>query len=275
MGTPNPAPAAPATGACLRRPGEATPTRRAIILVTLPREARRRVGPVSSILLGHAWARVGVPLHMAIATWVTIHALLNKREVGSTLGWVGLAWFSPFLGGFLYFVLGINRVTRRAIRLRVPRPARVEAGGATAHVTSHLAPLERAVGRLTGRPAKGGNAVAIFQNGEEAYPAMLAAIDGAAASIALSSYIFRADESRPRFIEALAAAHERGVAVRVIIDGVGGGWVLSAAYHRLRRAGVPVGRFMHSPLPWRMPLLNLRSHKKILVVDGASASPAA
>ncbi len=220
-------------------------------------------------LLGHAWARVGVPLHMAIATWVTIHALLNKREVGSTLGWVGLAWFSPFLGGFLYFVLGINRVTRRAIRLRVPRPARVKAGGATAHVTSHLAPLERAVGRLTGRPAKGGNAVAIFQNGEEAYPAMLAAIEGAADSIALSSYIFRADEIGLRFIEALAAAHDRGVAVRVIIDGVGGGWVRSAAYHRLRRAGVPVGRFMHSPLPWRMPLLNLRSHKKILVVDGS------
>ena len=56
--------------------------------------------------------------------------------------------------------------------------------------------------------------------------------------------------------------------MRVIVDGIGGGWVLSRAYHALRRAGVPAGRFMHSPLPWRMPLLNLRSHKKVLVIDG-------
>ncbi len=220
-------------------------------------------------LLGHAWARIGVPLHLAIATWVTIHALLNKREVGSTLGWVGLAWLSPFFGGFLYFVLGINRVTRRAHRLRVARPSRTRQSDVAApRITGHLASLERAIGRLTGRPSKAGNSVAIYQNGEEAYPAMLEAIDGARASVALSSYIFRADGTGTRFIDALAAAHGRGVAVRVIVDGVGGGWLLSSAYHQLRRAGVPAGRFMHSPLPWRMPLLNLRSHKKILVVDG-------
>jgi len=58
------------------------------------------------------------------------------------------------------------------------------------------------------------------------------------------------------------------VAVRVLIDGIGGNWLLSGAYHRLRRQGVPAARFLHSPLPWRMPFLNLRSHKKILVVDG-------
>jgi cardiolipin synthase len=58
------------------------------------------------------------------------------------------------------------------------------------------------------------------------------------------------------------------VAVRVLIDGVGGGWFNSGAYHRLRRMGVPAARFLHSHLPWRMPLANLRSHKKLLVVDG-------
>jgi cardiolipin synthase len=52
------------------------------------------------------------------------------------------------------------------------------------------------------------------------------------------------------------------------VDGVGSGWLLSPAYHRLRAARVPVGRFMHSYMPWRMPFLNLRTHKKILVVDG-------
>jgi cardiolipin synthase len=54
----------------------------------------------------------------------------------------------------------------------------------------------------------------------------------------------------------------------VLIDGVGGGWLTSPAYHRLHRQGVTAARFMHSLLPWRMPFLNLRNHKKVLVIDG-------
>ena len=220
-------------------------------------------------LFGRAWAVVALPAHLVIATWVTIHALLNKREVGSALGWIGLAWLSPFFGGFFYFVLGINRVKRRAHRLKARRPGRAQpADVAASRITDDLAPLERGLGRITGRSTKPGNAFAVYQNGDEAYPAMLTAIADAKVSIALSSYIFRTDATGMRFIAALTAAKSRGVAICVIIDGVGGNWLLSSAYHKLRRAGIAAGRFMHSPLPWRMPLLNLRSHKKILVVDG-------
>ena len=220
-------------------------------------------------LFGRAWAVVALPAHLVIATWVTIHALLNKREVGSALGWIGLAWLSPFFGGFFYFVLGINRVKRRAHRLKARRPGRAQpADVAASRITDDLAPLERGLGRITGRSTKPGNAFAVYQNGDEAYPAMLTAIADAKVSIALSSYIFRTDATGMQFIAALTAAKSRGVAICVIIDGVGGNWLLSSAYHKLRRAGIAAGRFMHSPLPWRMPLLNLRSHKKILVVDG-------
>ena len=100
---------------------------------------------------------------------------------------------------------------------------------------------------------------------------MLAAIDGARVSVALCSYIFRDDAAGAPIIDALVRAHGRGVAVRVLIDGIGGGWFASPAYSRLRRRGVPAARFMHSPLPWKMPFLNLRTHKKLLVVDGAAA----
>ena len=57
----------------------------------------------------------------------------------------------------------------------------------------------------------------------------------------------------------------------MLIDGFGGGFLLSPAYHRLRRQGVPVARFLHSTLPWKMPFLDLRLHKKCLVVDGEIA----
>jgi cardiolipin synthase A/B len=87
----------------------------------------------------------------------------------------------------------------------------------------------------------------------------------------LSSYIFRADAAGDQFIDALIRASRRDVEVRVLIDGVGGGYFVCRAYEKLRRARVPVARFMHSSLPWRMPFLNLRNHKKLLVIDGRVA----
>ena len=131
--------------------------------------------------------------------------------------------------------------------------------------------LGRGIGRITARPLLTGTAVTIYQNGDAAYPPMLAAIEAAKSSVGLSSYIFRNDAWGGRFIAALIDAKRRGVEVRVLIDGIGGGWLLSPTYHRLRGEGVRAARFMHSLLPWRMPFINLRNHKKVLVLDGTVA----
>ena len=214
---------------------------------------------------------IELSLGLLIALIVTLHVLQTKREVAAAAAWIGLVWFAPYLGGFAYVVLGVNRVRRRARRLRAPSAHR----GASrleekelAEEDSHLAPLRHGVGRITGRRTEPGNAIRILKNGDEAYPEMLAAIESARHAIGLSSYIMRADKIGSRFVAALHEAKARGVEVRVIVDGIGSGWLLSPVYHRLRAAGVPVGRFMHSYMPWRMPFLNLRTHKKILVVDG-------
>ena len=205
-----------------------------------------------------------------IAGLVTTHVLLRKREVASAAGWIGFVWFAPIIGGIIYVVFGVNRVQRRARRLR---PSSDRRGGRAAWPSpmddDHLEPLERGIGRITGRPVQPGNAVQIYRDGDEAYPPMLAAIAAARRSVGLSSYIFRNDEWGGHFIDALAEAQGRGVAVRVLIDGIGGNWLLSPAYHALCRKRVPTERFLHSLLPWRMPFLNLRSHKKILVLDGS------
>lgn len=201
---------------------------------------------------------------------VTVHVLLNKRYVGSAVGWIGITWISPILGSVLYVLFGINRVKRRASRLRSKRARRrkIESPEARAERGDHLCSLERAGDRITRLTVTSGNAVILLRNGDEAYPKMLAAIDAARTSIALSSYIFEADSVGNNFIDALVRAHQRGVQVRVLTDGVGSGYFFSPAHWRLRQNGVPALRFMHSFLPWRMPFLNLRIHKKILVVDG-------
>ena len=219
--------------------------------------------------LARVRADVAFALGLVLAVLVTLHVLLRKREVASAAGWIGFAWFAPVIGSVSYFLFGVNRVQRRARRLRPSDRRGGHAAWPSPIEDDHLDPLERGIGRITGRAMAPGNAVQIYRDGDEAYPAMLDAIAAARRSVGLSSYIFRADEWGGRFIDALAAAQGRGVAVRVLIDGIGGGWLLSPAFHRLRRRGVPAARFLHSPLPWRMPFLNLRSHKKILVLDGS------
>ena len=212
-----------------------------------------------------------LPLHLAVASAATIHLLLNKRDVGAALGWIGLVWLAPFSGGLLYVVLGINRVRRRAQQLRGQNRTRSRSP-ATADHDDHddLEPLQRGNSRVSRRSLEIGNSLKTYQDGDEAFPAMIAAIEAAKSSIGLSSYILRVDHAGRRFIDALASAKRRGVEIRVIVDGIGSGWIFSPAYHALRHAGISAGRFLHSPLPWRMPLVNLRSHKKILVVDGTT-----
>ena len=207
-----------------------------------------------------------------LAIGVTLHALLRKRRVSVAVGWIGLAWLSPIFGTALYLTFGINRVSRRARRLRTkPSDALHLPDTDDAVVPEALWPLDRAIRRITGLPAFAGNTVQMFRNGDAGYPAMLAAIREAKASIGLSSYIFKDDPTGREFCDALAEAKARGVEVRVIIDGIGGGYFRAPVYHRLNAAGVPAALFMHSALPWRMPFLNLRSHKKLLIVDGRVA----
>ncbi len=212
-------------------------------------------------------------VHIPLATATSFHVLIYKRDVRSAVGWMGLAWLSPIIGCLLYVLFGVNRVQRKAFRIsrHQRRALHRHHYPEAARRQDYLAPLELAVERITDRPTQGGNAIKLLRNGDEAYPAMLAAIAGAQHSIALSSYIFRDDAAGRAFIEALVAAKKRQVEVRIIVDGIGSGYFFSAAYRQMRARGLKVARFLHSFVPWRMAFLNLRSHKKILVVDGRIA----
>lgn len=216
-------------------------------------------------------------LLLSLAT--TGHAIIYKRDSRAAVGWVGLIWFAPILGPIFYLLLGINRVRRRASRIRraenellpnlddsVCPPAMLAehlSGDAT-----HLMEMAHLIERLTQLPLLQGNRINALQNGDEAYPAMLTAIRNAQASITLTSYIFDNDRIGLQFAEALADAVRRGVEVRVLIDAVGARYSLPPITHRLRSLGVRTARFMPSYLPWTTPYFNLRSHRKILVIDG-------
>jgi len=220
--------------------------------------------------LSHLLAMGLMPLRFILSIGVTLHVLRTKRDTSASIGWIGFVWIVPISGTILYTMFGVNRVRRLARKL-IRHHQWNTASSAAEHkfkVEDALAPLALMVGKLTERPILRGNALSMLHDGDEAYPQMLTAIEGAQHSILLCSYIFRNDEAGKRFVKALVAAHERGVLVRVLVDGIGAGYIRCAVVNTLSAAGVPCGRFMHSVVPWRMPFINLRNHRKILVVDG-------
>lgn len=228
-------------------------------------------------LLRQLWPHLTAAVVLMVDLLAAGHAVLYKRDPRSAVSWIGIIVVFPFIGAFLYWTLGINRIQRRACVLRpaAPHAAAPGAPGSEedllAHVlpqAPHLAALGGVVRGITGRPLLADNALRALRNGDEAYPAMLAAIEQAATSVSLSTYIFDHDPAGVQFVAALARAAKRGVAVRVLIDDVGARYSFPTVAGALHRRGVPTALFLPTFFHWRMPYINLRSHRKILVVDG-------
>lgn len=217
-------------------------------------------------------------LHIGIALLASGHIVLTKRDVRSAIGWIGLVWLSPFIGAFLYGILGINRIHRKARTLRRgQRRSRPEQDSEFRERPSeipsrlreeNLVSLARYMGNLTGRPLSSGNSVTPLDNGDEAYPAMIDAIDRASRSVGLASYIFNDDSIGSRVAEALGRAVARGVEVRVLVDAVGARYHRPTIFKRLRELHVRAESFLPSLIPAYFPYFNLRNHRKILVIDG-------
>lgn len=128
---------------------------------------------------------------------------MTKREAPAAIGWIGMAWLAPVLGVLLYVGFGINRVRRRARRLK--GSVRSVDPLVTGDISSED-PIERlkaAVGNITGQDMATGKVVAVLECGDQAYPKMLAAIESAKFHVRLSTYIFRTDDVGSQFIDAL------------------------------------------------------------------------
>ncbi len=221
--------------------------------------------------------------HLLLAIAVSAHIVLTKEDVRAAIGWAGLVWLTPVIGSVLYGLFGINRIRRSAGRMRrrrIPletaeRLAAAQGTGAALaiadDVPASLRTLTGLVGIITGLPVTTGNDIEPLVNGDEAYPAMLEAIDCAERSVGFATYIFDRGVVGDRFVEALARAAARGVEVRVLIDDVGARYSRPPIVRELRARGLEVARFLPSVVPLTHPYFNLRNHRKLMIVDGATA----
>ena len=144
---------------------------------------------------------------------------------------------------------------------------------ATLHVESPVAAADPKfpdyVASLVGAPVQEGDAYTTLHNGDEAYPAMLAAIDNAKSRINFETYVFSDGEIGDRFVDALARAAQRGVFVRVIVDPIGSS-ISDKTSDRLKAAGVHISWFNELGF-FSLEDFNYRTHRKTMVVDGEVA----
>jgi cardiolipin synthase len=233
--------------------------------------------------IGMNYAWILLAMHVVLAVTSTSHALLYKKDPRAALGWIAVCLAYPLVGPLMYYLFGINRLRTRAHLLKGAPLRRLKSGyersdnissqskftiPAALSKNAQLGALARSSAAVTHRPLLEKNTLQPFFDGESAYASMLEAITHARHSICLASYIFESNHSGQAFIDALSAAHERGVEVLVLLDGVGELYSFPRVSRLLKRRGVKVARFIPPRLVPPSVHINLRNHRKLLVVDG-------
>lgn len=205
--------------------------------------------------------------------------MLTRKQPNSALVWVALCLSLPVVGVLAYVIFGVNRVRRSATRLREEFEQQKTTGylkppDHRAHtcllkeLPEELIMLEKIGRAMTGTFPLKGNSIRPLFNGKQAYPAMLDAIKSANESIYLSTFLLDNDPVGRSFVKSLIEAHERGVHVAVLIDGFGLMLSWRSVVRFLRKQGVPAVVFLPLSLFPPQIRLNLRNHRKLLVVDG-------
>lgn len=227
------------------------------------------------------WPHILAAVSVVTGALAIAHAAMTKEDVRSASGWVGVILLSPILGAFIYLIAGVNRIRHKALATR--RTARhalwqefygpaVPPEAVAQCFSAQFIPMKQVGDTVTRFPMTAGNSIAMLADGDAAYAAISDAIATARHSIILETYIFDRDRVGLRIADLLIAAQARGVAVRVLIDSVGARYSVPSIVRHLRDNGVRTCTFNGKVITGlRLPYANLRTHRKIIVIDNEIA----
>jgi cardiolipin synthase len=218
------------------------------------------------------WVTIIVLVHISLSAVTSLHVLLFKENERTSLAWIGLVILSPVIGSLFYWLFGINRIKRLAQKEH-PQTLKQDFRQQERTIKFHHLPKNWHCAIIAGYTIHPVNFVASNRvepliNGDNAYPAMLQSINNAERYIVLSSYIFDYDSLGHQFVDALAKAHQRGVIVNVLLDGIGIGYSWHKSDRVLKKLGIKTARFLPAISFTSIRFINLRNHRKILCVDG-------
>jgi cardiolipin synthase len=239
------------------------------------------------------WVVFSSALHLLAFLGVVLHALRRRRNASATLLWIFVAWSFPLFGPLLYLSFGIDRVPnkgllKKATNQLMMRQRNERHDDAGAFIAWHydyrtdlatiedefIQKLNQSVDGLNpDHPLLDGNRIEPLLCGDQAYPLMLQAIRSAKHHIHIQSFIISRDDTSREFLDALKAKAEEGVKVRLLFDRFGSTHAYLGGMFRKYR-DIPnleiQGWTQVNPLK-RQFQINLRNHRKNLVVDGTLA----
>ena len=201
---------------------------------------------------------------LGLGVWI----ILQKREPVATVSWLVSLAALPYLGFVIYYFFGPQRIERQRLR-RVRARAALPPPPPGYEPTPEAIELARVGQATTGLPPTTSTRVELLVDGAAKYQALLTAIAQAREHIHLEYYIFDPDPVGTAIRDALAARAREGIQVRLLLDAVGSNDVTRRFLKPLCEAGGEVAWFhpMHLRWLWRRPWLNLRTHRKIVVID--------
>lgn len=210
-----------------------------------------------------AWLAAAWVLYLlGLGSWI----LLQKREPVATLSWLLSLAALPYLGFVIYYFFGPHRIERQH-RRRIRHRASLTPDTAPASGTQELRTLAQAT---TGMPPCTARSVRLLVDGREKFPALLAAIAEARDHVHLEYYIYQPDHTGRALRDALVERARAGVKVRLLLDAVGSSKIGRRFFAPLLDAGGELAWFhpVRPWLPWKRPWMNLRTHRKLVVIDG-------
>jgi cardiolipin synthase len=223
------------------------------------------------------WPHITVlgTLNVLVLAVVIPYVLLTKKEPATAVAWVLLVLLLPLFGSLIFWVFGYNYLLNRVKHQRQQRPLFQQRHAAATEAPPQKDATEHELARLARRfqafPARRGNTIALYHVTADAYAAIQAAVDTARHHVHLEFFIFRSDETGLRLLDQLTRKAKEGVQVRLLYDAMGSVHLRQQALAPLREAGGCVYAFLPlNPLRSRVQI-NLRNHRKILVVDGRVA----
>ena len=220
--------------------------------------------------LGWVWTISSI----VVTTWV----ILQRRSPVSTLAWIMVLNLMPVIGLAVYAYFGPQRVKRQRLRRWHNRAAlmsqrdlarlRTDRPDVPAWAVQHARLIEGSCGI----PISSVQSIDILASGGATLDALLREIGAAEDHVHLEYYIFEPDQTGTLLLNALTAKARAGVEVRLLVDAIGSPALLSRKHRRLldefRGAGGEFTVFHPHRLDRLRPLVNLRTHRKIVVIDG-------
>ena len=200
-----------------------------------------------------------------------------RRSPDAAKGWLLLIFFEPTVGLILYGLIGRPtlpawRVQRHAEFDRLSRPIFERLAQHPTIFHPDVGPeLNKAVmlaEKLGELPILGGNAIEVLSDYDGFIDRLIADIDAARDHVHILFYIIADDATTGRVVEAMQHAVERGVVCRVLADSLGSRPDFERLIPRLEKAGILAEETMRIGFFWRAGRLDLRNHRKIVVIDG-------